>query len=230
MGGRAEEMGYDSTEENLHRVCITSPFLLGMFQVTQAEYATVIGQNPSKFHGKTRPVEHLSWREATEFCRQLSELPAEMAAGRRYRLPTEAEWEYSCRAGTETAFAFGDDLSKLQAQFCKIWVSTPQPTCPVGMYPPNHWGLFDMHGNVWEWCSDWFSRSYYSKSPSSDPKGPSKGTHHVLRGGSASVQAHECRSASRGEATSDRPNRNAVMRFERIGDFGLRVLCQIQNE
>jgi formylglycine-generating enzyme required for sulfatase activity len=227
MGGRDGEIGYNGEEEKLHRVRITRPYLIGMFQVTQGEYATITGKNPSRFHGKTRPVERVTWRAATDFCRQLSALPAEKAAGRSYRLPSEAEWEYACRAGTKTAFTFGDDLSVVQANFCKNWVSSQQPTYPVGMFPPNAWGLFDMHGNVWEWCSDWYSQTYYSKSPIDDPMGPEAGTHHVLRGGSASVQASECRSAVRGEAYSDGPNPKAEQRYELIGDFGLRVVCEI---
>jgi len=228
MGGRENEEGYDPKEEQLHRVRITRPFLIGMFQVTQSEYASVVGQNPSEFHGKNRPVEHVSWREAADFCRRLSELPTEKASGRSYRLPTEAEWEYACRAGTETAFTFGDEITTLQAIFCSDCVTRPQPTCPVGMFPPNAWGLFDMHGNVWEWCQDWYSLKYYGKSPGDDPPGPSKGKHHVLRGGSASVLAHECRSAVRGEADSDGPNAEGEQRFEIIGDFGLRVVCEFR--
>lgn len=156
-------------------------------------------------------------------------MPAEKAASRMYRLPTEAEWEYACRAGTETAYAFGDDLTALQANFCQENVSVPQPTLPVGMYPPNAWGLYDMHGNVWEWCSDWYGLDYYSTSPAMDPKGPAKGTHHVLRGGSASVMGYECRSAIRGESSHDGPFPNGSARFESIGDFGLRVVCEFRK-
>lgn len=227
MGGREVEEGYNAEEEQLHRVRINRPFLMGMYQVTQGEYASVVGQNPSVFHGKTRPVEHVSWREAAEFCRRLSDLPAEKAARRAYRLPTEAEWEYACRAGTETVYSFGHELTHVQANFCPGWVAQPQPTYPVAMFPPNVFGLFDMHGNVWEWCQDWYSPKYYAKSPVDDPPGPSKGKHHVLRGGSASVQAHECRSAIRGEAASDGPNPRGEQRFEVIGDFGLRVICEV---
>lgn len=229
MGGRKGEKGYNSEEEQLHRVRINRHFLMGMFQVTQGEYASVVGQNPSVFHGKNRPVEHVSWREAAEFCLRLSELQEEKAAGRSYRLPTEAEWEYACRAGTETAFAFGEELTRLQANFFQEEneFGEPMPTYAVGMYPPNAWGLFDMHGNVWEWCQDWYSRKYYSKSPVDDPSGPSKGKHHVMRGGSASVQAHECRSAIRGESPSDCPRLNYDARYEFIGDFGLRVVCEL---
>jgi TPR repeat protein/formylglycine-generating enzyme required for sulfatase activity len=229
MGGREGEAGYNALEEQLHHVEITRPFYLGMFQVTQYEYITVMSDNPSVFNGYTRPVEHISWKQAVEFCAKLSLLPAEKSEGRFYRLPTEAEWEYACRAGSDTAFAYGNKLTALQALFCERVLSTPQPTMPVGMFPPNNWGLHDMHGNVWEWCSDWYQLDYYSKSPKADPKGPAKGSHHVLRGGSASVKAFECRSAIRGESMMDKPYSNSNVRFEAIGDFGLRVVCELRK-
>ena len=229
MGGREGEAGYNALEEQLHHVEITRPFYLGMFQVTQYEYITVMGDNPSVFNGYTKPVEHISWKQAFEFCNKLSQLPAEKSEGRFYRLPTEAEWEYACRAGSDTAFAYGHKLTALQARFCERVLSTPQPTMPVGMFPPNNWGLYDMHGNVWEWCSDWYQLDYYSKSPKADPKGPAKGSHHVLRGGSASVKAFECRSAIRGESMMDKPYSNSNVRFEVIGDFGLRVICELRK-
>ena len=229
MGGREGEAGYNALEEQLHHVEITRPFYLGMFQVTQYEYITVMGDNPSVFNGYTKPVEHISWKQAFEFCNKLSQLPAEKSEGRFYRLPTEAEWEYACRAGSDTAFAYGNKLTALQARFCERVLSTPQPTMPVGMFPPNNWGLHDMHGNVWEWCSDWYQLDYYSKSPKADPKGPAKGSHHVLRGGSASVKAFECRSAIRGESMMDKPYSNSNVRFEAIGDFGLRVVCELRK-
>jgi formylglycine-generating enzyme required for sulfatase activity len=229
MGGREGEAGYNALEEQLHHVEITRPFYLGMFQVTQYEYITVMSDNPSVFNGYTRPVEHISWKQAVEFCAKLSLLPAEKSEGRFYRLPTEAEWEYACRAGSDTAFAYGNKLTALQALFCERVLSTPQPTMPVGMFPPNNWGLYDMHGNVWEWCSDWYQLDYYSKSPKADPKGPAKGSHHVLRGGSASVKAFECRSAIRGESMMDKPYSNSNVRFEAIGDFGLRVVCELRK-
>jgi|GEM_PF-238308 len=229
MGGREDEEGYNEEEEQLHTVQITKPYYLGMFQVTQGEYIAVMQENPSVFHGKNRPVEHVSWKEAVEFCTRLSAMPMEKAAGRVYRLPTEAEWEYACRAGSDTAFAFGDELTALQARFCEEIVCEPQPTMPVGMYPPNDWGLHDMHGNVWEWTSDWYALDYYANSPKSDPKGPPTGTHHVLRGGSASVKNFECRCAMRGESARDKPYAKSNARFEAIGDFGLRVVCEIRK-
>jgi sulfatase modifying factor 1 len=154
-------------------------------------------------------MEHLTWKEACCLCELLSALPAEVTAGRQYRLPTEAEWEYACRAGTTTTFNTGDTLELHQARFATMERSALKPTAPVGSYPPNAWGLYDMHGNVWEWTTDWFSAKYFKRSRVDDPAGPKRGTHHTLRGGSASVETHECRSSFRGEA-----------------DFGIRVVCQ----
>ena len=218
----------DPDEECQHRVRITTPFLLGMHQVTQRQYERVTGENPSYFKGDDLPVEHLTWKEAQRFCEMLSSLPAERQAGRRYRLPTEAEWEYACRAGTTTPFNTGETLKPDQARFSFTNRSSPKQTAPVGTYPPNAWGLFDMHGNVWEWTADWFSADYFRESLEIDPRGPSSGTHHTLRGGCASVEAHECRSAVRGEAaTVDGPETNTGVRYPLYGDFGIRVACDI---
>jgi len=226
--GSPEDCVIANTEEEFqHLVRITRPYWMGMHQVTQSQYETVTGQNPSHYKGSNLPVEHLSWKEAKAFCDLLSLCPEEAQAGRRYRLPSEAEWEYACRAGTKTPFYTGDTLESDQARFSSISRSSPKPTTPVGTYPPNPWGLFDMHGNVWEWTNDWFSADYYQESPVDDPKGPKTGTHHTLRGGSASVMEHECHSAIRGEASEDCPGTNPGNRFAFIGDLGLRVVCEI---
>ena len=180
-----------------HRVRITKPYWLGATDVTQGEYQRVMGSNPSKFQGDPkRPVEQVSWDDAVEFCRKLSELPGEKAAKRRYGLPTEAQWEYACRAGTTTRWYSGDDEAGLVdvAWFDK---NAGGQTHPVGQKKPNAWGLYDMHGNVWEWCQDWYDREYYAKSPTDDPAGPSGGSDRVLRGGSWNVHAGGCRSANR---------------------------------
>jgi len=198
-----------------------------MHQVTQRQYERVTGENPSHFKGDELPVEHLSWKEAQRFCEMLSSLPAEQKAGRRYRLPTEAEWEYACRAGTATPFNTGDSLEPDQARFSFTNRSSPKQTAPVGTYPPNAWGLFDMHGNVWEWTSDWFSAEYFRESPVDDPQGPTTGTHHTLRGGSASMEWHWSRAAVRGEAAAfDGPDENGES-IAFYGDFGLRVACDV---
>ena len=232
MGAPEEEPGMNPGEELLHPVRISRTFYLGMFAVTQDEYQAIMNDNPSHFQGGHLPVEHISWRQAKDFCKRLSARPEEKQAGRFYRLPTEAEWEYACRAGTSTAFSWGEDLSHEQAAFVDGTVAVPQPTVPVGTFPPNAFGLHEMHGNVWEWCQDWYKADYYQESPAEDPPGPEDGDHHVLRGGSASVLAHQCRAAIRGEAAGppiDTPSVNATMRFQVIGDFGLRVVCELRR-
>jgi formylglycine-generating enzyme required for sulfatase activity len=220
--------GDPENEDFQHRVRITKPFLIGMHQVTQSQYECVTGENPSFFKGPDLPVEHLTWNDAQRFCELLSDLPQERAAGRHYRLPTEAEWEYACRAGTTTTFNTGETLGLGQARFATMERSCPKPTAPVGSYPPNAWGLFDMHGNVWEWTSDWFSADYFRESAVDDPQGPATGTHHTLRGGSASMESHECRTAFRGEADAvDGPETETGARIAFYGDFGIRVVAVI---
>lgn len=226
MGSPADCPIGDPDEEFQHLVRITKPFSMGMHQVTQAQYEHVTGQNPSHFKGAERPVEHLSWDEAQRFCDLLSALPAEQAAGRRYRLPTEAEWEYACRAGTTTPFHTGDSLTTNEARFAHTSRGSAKPTTPVGTYPPNAWGLFDMHGNAWDWTGDWFDAEYFHDSPANDPQGPPLGSHHTLRGGSASVEANECRTTIRGEAQHDRPGGTSGQRYAFYGDFGVRVVCE----
>lgn len=224
----------DESETKGHPIEITKPFFLGMFQVTQGEYVSVMGENPSFYKGKNRPVEHLSWEQAANFCKALSDLAAEKAAGRKYRLPTEAEWEYACRAGTDSGFNNGQDfIDCSEANFSNhCGQDSPQPTLPVGSFKPNNWGFYDMHGNVWEWCADWFDEGYYEDCPKCDPTGPRSGNHHTLRGGAASSAAFECSSFYRGEAsTNDGPTYDlpADGRFEDLGDFGLRVVCELAD-
>ena len=224
----------DESETKGYPIEITKPFYLGMFQVTQGEYVPVMGENPSFYKGKNRPVEHLSWEQAANFCKALSDLAAEKAAGRKYRLPTEAEWEYACRAGTDSGFNNGQDsIDCSEAKFSNhCGQDSPQPTLPVGSFKPNNWGFYDMHGNVWEWCADWFDEGYYEDCPKCDPTGPRSGNHHTLRGGAASNAAFECSSFYRGEAsTNDGPTYDlpADGRFEDLGDFGLRVVCELAD-
>jgi len=135
----------------------------------------------------------LTWKQANQYGERLSAFPAEQAAGRKYRLPTEVEWEYACRAGTASEFAFGYQLDPTQANFSEHGgQSNAQPTWPVGYFPPNQWGLYDMHDNVWEWCSDWFDDEYSSASDTDAPSGPVSGCYHVLRSGVSSNADHEC--------------------------------------
>ena len=154
-----------------------------------------MGSVPSRWTDADRPVEQVSWEDVTEFCRQLSALPDERQAGRGYRLPTEAEWEYACRAGTTTVYYFGNGESGL-GDFGWFRRNARRVTHPVGQKKPNAWGLFDMHGNVWEWCSDGYGD--YPKGVASDPRGPSTGSFRVCRGGCWRVTAGYCRSAGRG--------------------------------
>jgi formylglycine-generating enzyme required for sulfatase activity len=164
-------------------VKITQPFYLGLYEVTQAEYLQVTGTNPSKFKGGGSAAVHsVTWNEAVAFCRRLSALPKERAARRVYQLPSEAQWEYACRAGTTTVFYFGDDERGLGA-YAWFADNSGGRTQPVGRKGPNAWGLFDMLGNASEWCADWFGDNYYRQSPGEDPAGPTAGEERVWRGG-----------------------------------------------
>ena len=209
MGSPATEKER-SPNETQHEVTLTQGFWMGVYEVTQAQYEQVMGKNPSEFKGATLPVETVCYKDALAFCKKLSDLPAEKAAGRKYRLPTEAEWEYCCRAGTSTPFHFGNELNGTQAN-CdgnNPYGTTKkgpylEKTSPVGSYPANAWGLYDMHGNVWEWCQDWYGD--YPKQSVTDPRGPEVGSICVLRGGGWSFVAAFCRSARRsGFVPSDR--------------------------
>ena len=187
-----------------HQVRITKPFYMGVTEVTQEQYEEVMAENASWFsktaNGANRvkgmdtshfPVESVSWDDAMEFCKKLSK-----REGHTYRLPTEAEWEYACRAGSTTRFCFGDDPGQL-GQFA--WFtenSKPQPH-PVGQKKPNSWGLHDMHGNVLEWCSDSYDPDYYAKTPIDEPTAPAAFILRVLRGGSWSDDAGVCQSSVR---------------------------------
>jgi len=201
MGSPIEKEGADNDEEQ-HQVTISKDYYLGVTEVTQGQYEKVMGTNPSYFQkrviGKSDssmyPVEQVSWEDAVEFCKKLSELPEEKKAGRVYRLTTEAEWEYACRAGSKAAYSFGPN-SKTLGDYAWFEENSGSQTHPVGEKKANAWGLYDMHGNVWEWCSDWYGK--YPKGSVSDPSGPSEGSFRVLRGGSWSPVAAICRSANR---------------------------------
>ena len=176
-------MGSPDTEDGAakqkpqHRVTITRSFYMGVYPVTQAQYQAVTGWNSGSFEGDSNPVESVIWSQAEEFCGALS-----ARTGRSVRLPTEAEWEYACRAGTTTRFSFGDEKAML-GRFAWFDGNSGEKTHPVGQKQPNPWGLYDMHGNVWEWCADWYANSY-ANAGDTDPLGPSSGSERVLRGGS----------------------------------------------
>ena len=176
MGSSESERGHQSDESPQHQVAISKAFYMGVTEVTQAQYEAVTGTNPSAFTGPTNPVEKVSWDEAVAFCRKLSE-----KTGRTFRLPTEAEWEYACRAGTTSRFCFGDSDGGL-AGYGWHGGNSGMKTHPVAQKKPNAWGLYDVHGNVWEWCADWYD-GRYSSGLSTDPRGPRAGGARVLRGG-----------------------------------------------
>jgi uncharacterized protein (TIGR02996 family) len=210
MGSPPDERDREEHEGPQHRVTISRPFFLGVYAVTQQEYETVMGTNPAHFTRDNQgaphyPVENVTWHNAVEFCEHLSRLPAERAARRRYRLPTEAEWEYACRAGTTTPFHFGSDLSPNLANFDGEYpYGAGEPgeflrhTRRVGSYPPsNAFGLFDVHGNTLEWVADWYQADYYAVSREVDPAGPVEGDRRVQRSGSWFTYGRNCRSARR---------------------------------
>ena len=170
-----------------HRVRISSPFYIGKYEVTQQQWQPVMGNNPSYFGGATKPVGQVSWDDVQKFLKK---------AGGGLRLPTEAQWEYACRAGSTGRFCFGDDEAAL-TDYAWFSSNTHRTTHPVGQKKPNAWGLYDMHGNVWEWCSDWYGEKYYEQSPFTDPQGPSTGRERVLRSGGWATTAAYCRSAYR---------------------------------
>ena len=226
-------------EEVPHEVVITTPFYMGIHEVTQQQFQQIMGEKPrARFSGRSDesdlPMELVTWQEANQFCDKLSQMPEEQNAGRTYRLPTEAEWEYACRAGTTRAFSFGDSLSSRDANFNGNYPygtaekgPYARKTTKVGSYPANDFGLFDMHGNVSEWCADWYDANYYRDSPTEDPLGPPVGVmptdfgnyYLVIRGGSWMDEARACRSAYRFRAMPEN-------RYEVIG---FRVVCDTPN-
>jgi formylglycine-generating enzyme required for sulfatase activity len=181
-------------EKPQYRVRITKPFYFGVYEVTQAQYEQVVGINPSVFKGESRPVESVSLDDAEWFCQRLERLPEERSAGRIYRLPWEAEWEYACRAGTTSEYSFGDSEGDL-GNYAWYDENSNRVTHPVGQKRPNPWGLYDMHGNVWEWCQDWY-RDYVAHAVD-DPRGTVHASHRVSRGGCWRQNAEYSRSACR---------------------------------
>jgi formylglycine-generating enzyme required for sulfatase activity len=259
MGSPATEANR-RTDETRHKVRLSRPFLLGVYEVTQEEYEKVMQANPSWFCSKGEgrgkipeqdtsryPVENVTWYDALEFCNRLSKrddfepyykladvkrdgdtitsASVTRIGGNGYRLPTEAEWEYACRAGTTKAFYFGDASTGREANVKGVLVgggyggTTKWPdlgrTSKVGSYAANPWGLYDMHGNVAEWCWDWYDKDYYTNSPQDDPRGPDSGRHRVVRGGSWLVSEGSCRSASRFWHTAEERKEYAGFRVAR---------------
>jgi formylglycine-generating enzyme required for sulfatase activity len=192
MGSPPDEQ-HRRDDETQHKVMLTKGFYLGVYQVTQEQWQALMGHNPSEFKGdKNLPVEQVSWERCQGFLKRLSKKEDE-----EYRLPTEAEWEYACRAGTTTPFYFGETISTEQANYdgnCVYGKGKKgvyrKKTTPVGSFPPNAWGLYDMHGNVLEWCLDWYGK--YPTGEVVDPQGPPSGENHVLRGGSFLIGPYRC--------------------------------------
>jgi WD40 repeat protein len=197
MGSPDSDGNAAGEEKPQHLVRITRPFYLGVYPVTRSQYEALMGSNPSYFkRDGNRPVDNVSWEDANTFCRKLSEAMREKWRGFVCRLPTEAEWEYACRAGTNTRYCFGEDAARLgeHAWFTdNAWGMTH----PVGRKKPNAWGLYDMHGNVCEWCQDWYDEKYYAGSQVDNPAGPTQASSRVSRGGGWGDDARSCRSARR---------------------------------
>ena len=207
MGSPSNEADRNIDEGPQRTVKLTKPFYMGVTDVTQAQYQRVMGSKPSEWKGDNLPVEQVSWNDATEFCRRMSQL-----TGLTITLPTEAQWEYACRAGTTTPYYFGSNANQL-GDYAWFTSNSGSKTHPVGTKKPNAWGLYDMHGNVWEWCQDWFQDSYNGLAKS-DPQGPQSGADRVLRGGGWSYDALNCRSAARGRDAPDYT----------YGGYGVRVV------
>lgn len=191
-----------------HEVSISNSFYLGAYEVTQRQFNAMMGFNPSSVKGDELPVESVCWTDAELFCKLLSKLPDEKTNGREYRLPTEAEWEYSCRAGCSEEYCFGESIELLKeyAWFGEV-LGNPHP---VGLKKANRWGLFDMHGNVREWCHDYYDE--YPPASVTDPTGPGIGETRVFRGGCFYSEAENCRASTRRAGNESTGNRGIGIR------------------
>jgi formylglycine-generating enzyme required for sulfatase activity len=197
MGSPENEAGRRDTESPQHQVSVPS-FFIGKYLLTQAQYQAVMGNNPARFKGNNRPVEKVSWDDAVAFCQKLTQ-----KTGKNYKLPSEAQWEYACRAGTTTPFYFGKTITPDLVNYDGNYVYAAAPkgkyrkqTTDVGTFPPNAFGLYDMHGNVWEWCEDDWQENYII-APLNGSASISQSTRKVLRGGSWFSVPDGCRSAYR---------------------------------
>ena len=217
MGSSPDEDGHQDHESPTHLVSISQGFWMGRYEVTQDQYRAVAGINPSTYVGDdSRPVENVDWNDADAFCQAASSL-----TGRAIRLPSEAEWEYACRAGSMTRFNFGDadDCADDDCQACSLedhaWfcAGSAATTHPAGRKLPNAWGLYDMHGNVWEWCLDTYQADYYARSASTDPVNETPSPFRVFRGGSYKEEPGILRSAARGANTPDTKRTNIGFRI-----------------
>ena len=224
MGSPTTEGQRDRNEGPAHDITISKPYYLGKFEVTQKQWngffaGTVFARKEFKFPGDNMPADSISGFEAEKFLMDLSS-----RLGMKFRLSTEAEWEHACRAGTQTPFYTGNTISTSQANYdgSKTYGSGAKglqlkQTVDIGMYPPNPFGLHDMHGNVWEWCMDWFDANYYKESPGTDPTGPPTGGSRVIRGGCWKSHPTKCRSAERDAYNPSKSN----------DTIGFRVLLEV---
>ncbi len=211
MGSPSDEEGrYDN--ESQHRVTLTEGFYMSVYEVTQAQWESVVGSNPAKYQGMNRPVEQISWNDCQDFIEQLDEQIPEYT----FRLPTEAEWEYACRADTQTRYYWGNDPDlEFIEDYCWYQQNSESHTYDVGQKTPNSWRLHDMSGNVWEWCQDWLSD--YPDSHQYDPTGPNNGSRRIIRGGGYTSENRMCRSANRtGEPPGD----------DSWDDLGFRIIAK----
>ena len=207
--GGSFEMGSPKNEKNrfddekIHDVTLTKSFYMGKHQITQDVWEMVMANNPSQTLGKNFPVTDISWNDCKNFIAKFNYLTKENC-----RLPTESEWEFACKAETNWAYSFGDNITPNDANYAG---SKTSKIMPIGQYSPNNFGLYDMHGNVWEWCEDWFGD--YPKKSSTNPKGIAEGTYRVLRGGSFDYNEMYARSSAR----------NFNFPFDRTNDYGFRL-------
>ena len=221
MGSPEDELERSDDESPQHQVTVQQ-FFMGKFQVTQEQYQAIMGENPSRFKGKNKPVESVSWHNAVEFCGRISK-----RTGKTYRLPSEAEWEYACRAGTTTSFYFGEtittDLANYNGKY--TYGSAPEgqyreQTTDVGIFPANAFGLYDMHGNVWEWCQDSWHNNYQAAPNDGTAWLSNNDTTRVLRGGSWNYNPGNCRSA----------NRDNISPGNYYITYGFRVVCGVSPQ
>ena len=211
MGGDKKLEQAEDHETPRHIVKISKTFYMGKYEVTQSQWSEIMNNNPSEFKEDIRPVERVSWNDVQEFIQKLNN----KEETNKYRLPTEAEWEYAARADTKSTYCFSSDIKTL-SQYAWYRKNSEGKTHPIGQLKPNAWGLYDVHGNVHEWCQDWFDRNYYSQSPSNLPLGPSSGLAKVLRGGDWGSEDWYCRCASRSLSSPDRRSNRLGFRLVRM--------------
>jgi formylglycine-generating enzyme required for sulfatase activity len=212
MGGDPVSEQADENETPRHEVTFSSALYICKFTVTQSQWQEIMGTNPSHFIGPERPVEMVSYRDACEFIERLNWKEDTLD----YRLPTEAQWEYAARSGSQSTYCYGSERIKLK-EYAWYRKNSDRMTHPVGRLLPNAWGLYDMHGNVHEWCLDWFDRNYYAKSPAIEPTGPNTGLARALRGGDWGSQDWYCRCAIRSLSSPDRRSPRVGFRIVKLG-------------